>query len=361
MNKTLLTLSLTLPFAPLDAVQSLEWAYRTDGPQVHAAFDEVQPFLQKSSAVIKRGRREVIYGTVISPDGHILTKASELGSVKPSVQAVDQDGNDVSELLKFPEQSETSTEDLTVVVGDRDYGQPELLAEDPAWDLALIKIEAEGLTPVDLSDTSEVEQGTWLVANGATTRRERRVQVGILAANSREVNPKGGAVLGVSLGENADESEELVIEEVTEGSGAEAAGLQQGDILRALDDWEIENFKKMLEWLGECQVGDVIDVRIERDGEEQVLEVELSGRVDLFGEQLNRNDFMSGEFSNRRTGFPRILQHDIIGNRHTMGGPVFTLDGRCVGMNIARFSRCETYAIPARELRDIVTGLLGQP
>ena len=92
--------------------------------------------------------------------------------------------------------------------------------------------------------------------------------------------------------------------------------------------------------------------------EEIELEVKLSGRVELFGENASRNDMMSGEYSERRSGFPRVMQHDIIGNRHFMGGPVFNLDGQCVGMNIARFSRCETYAIPAKELLVLVERLM---
>ncbi|MCU0796949.1 MAG: S1C family serine protease, partial [Akkermansiaceae bacterium] len=77
-----------------------------------------------------------------------------------------------------------------------------------------------------------------------------------------------------------------------------------------------------------------------------------------YGEEKTRNDGMSGEYSARRTGFPKVFQHDIMANRHYMGGPVFDLEGRCVGMNIARFSRCESYAIPAAELRELIGKLM---
>ena len=61
---------------------SLETTYRTAGPAVHAAFEDAREYLQVSSAVFRRGRTEIIFGTVVSPDGHILTKASELGNAE---------------------------------------------------------------------------------------------------------------------------------------------------------------------------------------------------------------------------------------------------------------------------------------
>lgn len=313
----------------LPAANSLETAYRTAGPAVHAAFEEVRESLQSSSAVFRRGRQEIIFGTVISPDGYILTKASELGELS----------------------------DVTVTV-DRDrYDDPVLISEDPTWDLALVKIEAEGLVPVDLGRADEPPHGTWLVANGATTRSKRRVQVGVVAANPREVFSKGGTVLGVAL--KADE-EAIIVDGVEEGTGAERAGLQRGDKILTFEGEAIEDRKALVEALKERRVGEKVKIGLERDGEEIELEVELAGRADVFGEQVTRNDAMSGEYSERRSGFPRVMQHDIMGSRYFMGGPVLDLDGRCVGMNIARFSRCETYAIPASDLSQLIEGMMAE-
>ncbi|MCH7225269.1 S1C family serine protease [Haloferula sp. A504] len=315
------------PAAP--AANSLETTYRTAGPAVHAAFEDAREFLQASSAVFRRGRTEIIFGTVVSPEGHILTKASELGDLS----------------------------DLTVTVDRESYDDPVLIAEDPTWDLALVKIEAEGLVPVDLSEATDPAHGTWVVANGATTRSKRRVQVGVVAANSREVFSKGGTVLGVAL-KNDDEA--IIVDAVEEGTGAAKAGLEEGDRIVSFDGEEVSKREALLELLKKRRVGEVVKIGIRRGDETLEVEVELSGRVDVFGEETTRNDAMSGEYSERRTGFPRIMQHDIMGNRHFMGGPVFDLDGHCVGMNIARFSRCETYAIPAAELRQLAQDMMAQ-
>jgi serine protease Do len=45
---------------------------------------------------------------------------------------------------------------------------------------------------------------------------------------------------------------------------------------------------------------------------------------------------------------------------HTIGGPLLDLDGRCIGMNIARANRAESFAIPVEELRDVISRLLNQ-
>ena len=40
-----------------------------------------------------------------------------------------------------------------------------------------------------------------------------------------------------------------------------------------------------------------------------------------------------------------------------MGGPLLDLDGRCVGVNIARVNRCESFAIPAEEMLQVIRDL----
>jgi len=141
-----------------DAAESLETTYRTHGPRMHQLVGQTpaKQALQQSSAVIQRGRTELAYGTVVSPDGYILTKASEV----PDLTGV------------------------SITVDQQSYPGPKLIATDPRWDVALLKIDAAGLTPVKISDSAEPDRGTWVVANGATTRREREVQVGIISANA---------------------------------------------------------------------------------------------------------------------------------------------------------------------------------
>jgi len=72
---------------------------------------------------------------------------------------------------------------------------------------------------------------------------------------------------------------------------------------------------------------------------------------------MSRADFqnnMGSKLSDKRTGFPNILQHDSVLKPSDCGGPLVELDGKAVGINIARAGRVESYAIPS----DTVLALL---
>lgn len=314
---------------PVLAQQSLESAYRTTGTEVVAAFESQRQVLQTSSAVILDGRKEIVYGVVISPEGHILTKASEILEAKALGATVDQ--------TNFP--------------------QVKILMVDPTWDVALLKVEASGLVPVNFAPTSEISQGSWVVANGATTRTKRRLLAGIVSAKIREIPAAGGAALGVIL--NA-KSKSLEVDEVNEKSGAKEAGLLKGDIILAIEGTKVSKIEDIAKALKDHKAGTVVKLTYRRKGEEKTIDVRLSVRGELYTEQVSRNDQMSGDYSPRRSGFPRVMQHDILGNRSVQGGPLLDLDGRCIGMNIARANRAESFAIPVEDLKEIAGRLMKQ-
>jgi S1-C subfamily serine protease len=135
--------------------------------------------------------------------------------------------------------------------------------------------------------------------------------------------------------------------------------MKKGDILTAIADKPVKEIEALGKMLSEMKSGTDVKVTLLREGKKTELDVKLSARGDLFRE-VSRNDQMSGDFSNRRSGFPRVIQHDILGASLTMGGPVLDLEGRAVGMNIARANRAETFAIPVEELRELAGGMVKQ-
>ena len=265
------------------------------------------------------------YGVVISPDGFILTKASEVEKAS----------------------------ELNAIIDTTPYSGARIVAVDPLWDVALIKVTAENLQPVSFA-SSEPAQGTWVAANGATSRSKRRVLPGIISANAREIPAEGGAALGLILKEGG---KTLEIEGVTPNGGAAEAGLQKGDIIRAVDGRKLSKRSDLTDFMKERKAGSTVKVTLQRAGKELTLEVRLKARGEM-SDQQSRNDQMSGEYSHRRTGFPRVLQHDILGARDSVGGPLLDLDGRCVGMNIARADRAQSFAIPAKEVQEIAARLM---
>ncbi len=313
---------------PASAQQRLETNFRTTGAAVTAVFEPQREVIQKSSAVIYDGNKEIAYGTVISADGCILTKASEVEGVGK----------------------------IDVRVDKESYRDAKVVMTDPRWDVALLKIEAADLTPVVFAPDSKLPRGTWVVVNGVTSRTNRRVLAGIISADAREIPPEGGAVLGVTLKET---KKGLAVEEVSKDSGAEKAGMKKGDILTTIAGKPFKEIAALGKLLSEMKSGTDVKVTLLREGKKTELDVKLSARGDLFRE-ASRNDEMSGDFSNRRSGFPRVIQHDVLGASQSMGGPVLDLEGRAVGMNIARANRAETYAIPAEELRELAEGMAKQ-
>jgi serine protease Do len=324
-NPKALALVLCLVAWPAAGDQNLETAYRRNGDVITSLFSSQQEVLQRSSAVLQEGRKRLAYGVVISPDGFILTKASEIEKAS----------------------------ELNAIIDATPYSGARIVAVDTSWDVALVKVTAENLQPVSFA-SGEPVQGTWVVANGATSRTKRRVLAGIISANAREIPAAGGAALGVIL-KTGDKS--LEIHEVTPNGGAAEAGLRKGDVIRAIDGRKLSKRSDLTDLMKERKAGSTVKVTIQRGGKESTLEVRLKARGEM-SDQQSRNDQMSGEYSLRRTGFPRVLQHDILGARDSVGGPVIDLDGRCVGMNIARADRAQSFAIPAKEVQEIAARLM---
>ncbi len=310
------------------AQQSLESNYRLAGQGVLEVFEPQRQVIQKSSAVIYSGRRAIAYGVVLTEDGYILSKASEVDAIS----------------------------DLSVRVDREEFKPAQVVLVDQGWDVALVKVDASGLVPVEFADSSQLEQGTWVVVNGATSRSKRRILAGVISAKQREIPPEGGAVLGVQLDQTDDR---LVVKDVSEGSGAKEAGMQAGDLITAVEDKPVKVIEDLTEELKDKKAGSTVNISLLRGKETLELDVRLAARGELFAE-VTRNDAMSGDISRRRSGFPKILQHDVLANSSTMGGPVLDLDGRMIGMNIARANRAETFAIPIEELRPLAEGMIKQ-
>lgn len=328
-------ITLLLVFLQPLAANSLPSEKRKNGPLVQDALSSVQVSLQKSSAVFYSNKtsKAFLYGTVVSDDGLIMTKASEIEEV----------------------------ESYYVRVGTKKFRNPVVVSRNDIWDVMMIKIEAGGLTPVDFSQPKELSHGTWVVSNGATERRFRRPRAGIISANKREIPGGSLAVLGVGLKE---ENGDLSVGNITEGSGAAKAGLKKGDSILKIDGADIKDRDGLIAYLKEKSPGEKISLTLKRGEEEMTLEVELMARHKLYGQGKTRNDQLSGgeaQQSARRTGFPMILQHETMLNRNTVGGPVFTLDNQFVGMNIAAVNRVEAFAIPGKELHQIVLELKKSP
>lgn len=98
-------------------------------------------------------------GVVISADGYILTNAHVI--------------KDASKIV--------------VQFNDRRQMEAELVGKDPTIDIALLKVDGEGLPAAEIGDPSRLAVGEWVVAIGAPFGFENSVTAGIVSAKSRSL------------------------------------------------------------------------------------------------------------------------------------------------------------------------------
>ena len=92
---------------------------------------------------------------------------------------------------------------------------------------------------------------------------------------------KGANCVALGVFVNSGSSDNLRVIRTIDGSGAEEAGIEAGDILRAIDGIPIGNFKELHEVLGAYEPGDVVKVDYERNGNITTVQSELRQWGDL--------------------------------------------------------------------------------
>lgn len=320
---TVLLLCLTVGSATLAGPSLLKRDYDTTGEKVREAFKPVVADARQSVVQVRVRDRVTAMGVIVSADGLVLTKASEVRGDEP-----------VSVTLS----------DLTTVDAER-------IADDGRSDLALLRIDAEDLTPITFAEDAALQLGQWVVVPGLD---ELPLSVGVLSVKPRRVS---GVRLGVAL---FDMQEGPVIRGTIEGMGAEQAGLRRGDRIVSVEGKAVENTAMLVERLRGYNVGDHATIVVEREGEELSFDVEMRSKPIDRRDRTDRMNTLSNDMSVRRDGFDAVMQHDATLDPNQCGGPLLDLEGRCIGINIARAGRVEAFALPATLVERTLANLTGQ-
>ena len=270
----------------------------------------------------------MVLGTVVSKDGLVVAKNSEFSTVKPGLVRVMGPGTKIA--------------------------RARVVARDIPHDLIILDLGREMDPGYEWGNSKSLERGTWLVAVVADSPPRVGVRGGVLSATTRGIK-KAGGVIGVILGGRDGKSFGGVqVSEVAKGGPAEKAGVKKNDVIYAIDGKEVFERAKMIEIVKSNDPGTTITVSIKRGEDKKDLKITLGYRNLVFAEMKSRNDKMSGTVSVRRTGFERIIQHEISLGKSDMGGPLFDLEGKLVGINIAKANRVEFFAIPAEDIRQVL-------
>ena len=153
--------------------------------------------------------------------------------------------------------------------------------------------------------------------------------------------------------------------EIRAGFGAEQAGLKRGDLILGVNGTTVSNREQVVEMLREFREGQIIKLHVQRAGEQfdadvrMMLPSAVPNAIDFFPEQ--RLSRLAGSTSKRAEGFEQAIEHDTVLQPWLCGGPLVNLDGKAIGLNIARASRVTTYALPARLVRRIFEELKAKP
>jgi serine protease Do len=298
--------------------------------KVLAAFRAVEDRARNSTVKVMCDGKEAALGTVVGADGYVLTKFSELKGKLT---------------CKLPAGEEAAA----TVVG-----------VEEAFDLAMLKIEAKGLIPVQWDESKQAPVGHWLASVGTS---EKPIGIGVVSVSVR----KGGrdlsrsGYLGILLAE-ADGG--VKISEVMPDTAASKAGLKANDVVVSLGGKSVKDVQNFIEAVGQHKPGEEVTLRIKRGDLEKEVKATL-GKRPPDASRADIQNTMGGPLSTRRAGFPVYLQHDTVLKPTECGGPVIDLDGKAVGVNIARAGRVESYAIPSEVLKplliDLMSGKLAPP
>lgn len=296
------------------------------GSRVLRAFIPVIEQVRDSVVSLRIDGKAVALGAVIDADGLIITKASEL---KPG-------------------------ELLCRLSSGREV-KARVVATDDDNDVALLKAEISGLKPVEWRNGTPAV-GQWVVTPGINEKPEA---IGILSVPERKI-PHARALIGVEPDFAAAGAR---IARVMSGFGAEKAGLQAGDVILAVNGQDVGSAEELVQALRKFRAGQTVALRYKRGDDERTAPVQLMApppREENGPRRFQREERMNrlgGDVSSRAEGFELAIQHDSVLQPWQCGGPLIDLDGKAVGLNIARAARIASYALPAELVKEIIKKL----
>lgn len=278
-----------------------------------------------------------VIGTIVRSDGLILTKASELGATF----SVRYDGRSYPGIL-------LSTDEKTdlALVGIAENNMPVV-----RWADESPKPGSTVAAPILLQESTEdmvSEPSSYL---GAFSH--------VLEANRPTVHATSQVT---SLGLTSEQIDsQLVIAALQDDTPAYRSGLSPGDVILQIDETKITSRADLTAFLDQQVVGQEVTLTIERAGTRKEFPVELIAPVLIppaTGISLTEGVPMIP--SVRRAPFPDTYVHTAPLNAWDCGSPLYDLQGRALGLNIAAVAPARTLALPPVEIRAALKRLLTQ-
>ncbi len=319
--------------------------YEKGHRRVLSEFRPVVKAARESTVAVYADGESAALATIVTADGYALTKLSAVK--KGDLECEFSDG---------------ATVKAKVVDKLKDY------------DLALIKLEAKDLKPVEFTSEDDLPVGTVLTAAGTD---EDPVAVGVVSVLTRSLDSRQKGFLGVRM--DAGEGG-VKVTMVSEGTAAAKAGLKVDDVITTVDGKAVATPADLTGLIVHKKPGEEVNLTYRRGNDDKGVIVTLGSRADagsdtpggLNEDQIRRMQRRADQTANMgmttfdpADNLPKALQNDLAIAADQCGGPVVDLDGHVVGINISRTERTKTFAIPGSTVRTILKnvaeGKLNEP
>jgi serine protease Do len=277
--------------------------------KILTAFRLVVADARKSTVRIRCGGKLVALGTLVEPDGRVLTR---LGALKGDIEVL---GND-----------------------DQVY-KAQVVGVHPNYDLAMLKIDAKGLPAVRFADANGPPAGHWVASVGIG---EDPIAYGVVSVaardprNEKRLLPMAHAPIWTGQGDAG-----VVVGQVL---SKKETDLEDGDVILRVGRKGVADPWTFTDALRDYKAGDTVELTVRRG------KVDAKAKMRLVSPPEGK------------VRYPSVLQHDAHIRPDACGGPLVDLDGRMIGLNIARPNAYQSYAIPVEALkpllRDLASGKL---
>jgi serine protease Do len=313
-----------LPFVTESAQKKLE----AQAGEFFQAFGEVADNLGAGAVRIFGERRQLAFGTVWK-DGRVLSKWSELENARRLI-GIDSQGKQFG--LSIDEVFQN-------------------------YDLAVLTVDGETSSQgIPIREESALA-GTLIAAVRPDGVPEG---IGVVSVRDRSLLESSRGFLGVMLDIEYQQGGALV-SGVNPDSPAEEVGLRAGDIIYRVNDRKIDGFDELKTILSRAGPGQEVNLTVRRpDGEVQLTPTltESSFRKSPPDNRERMMDRMDNRGLSRvRSHFPKVLQSDMTIVPEECGLPVVDIEGRLVGMVLARAGRVKTYLLSAETLTELLEGV----
>jgi len=258
---------------------------------------------------------------------------------------------------------------LVVSTPQGKYARARVVGVYPTYDLAVLTTDLK-LTPINLLHSSSPQLGDFIaLANPDGTVHS----LGVVSVKSRSLRDSDKAFLGVLMDFENPNQHGIPLSEVVPNSPADHAGLQPGDIVISINNRKIKSSAELKNALVRLVPGSDALLKFRRGKDQFTTSVHLASRPKELDPRrvpparLRQMQRMGTIPNQVKQDFPNVIQSDMKiqvdetpndprdDASNDCGGPVVDLDGKLVGLAIARGSRIKTFIIPTNVIRYLIT------